>query len=581
MGRMPSPKKIPWVKGNGQRKDLTTFGVPFPVDGLSSEEVDVLCELQQSVGAITPIFALQNDPRTFAVLGALKQLEAQVPDSQKQAIQNYITQFEIMGGPFDSAGDSYILQVDHSTIPSNHPIMAFRDFIFDGKKAPKGRGFYSEDLGKKQFNQLGSGKNIVNSTVMRRNGKLEVVLNEERFDREVAPVIHHLRRAALKTGDENLRKYLLAQVTHLEFGSESTKTKADLAWLENSGKVDFIFSTGLETYEDRAFGVRGTAQGMVGILDPSYDETLRTHLRLLPQWERTAPWKHRKEANPPRIRPISVLNESGSYYMFPMIVSAESLPNEKVFTDKHGGVNHLLINVTKARSKSPAVAAMRSEFMAKDELKKYGGLMPDIGMTMILDHEIGHTTSDKTIKEDPNKFWGKNYSLLEEARAELFSMWALKSLVDERAISKDQEVAGYYSMLIGCIAGLQMPAIDHAGSRNMMFHYFIKTGAVKEVTEDSKTKYVVDEIKMRGSVEKMLGEIADIEGTGNRRAFDKFRSEYLSDQKREYFAGRMKEFPLGLGPIFGTLQHDGKIIYPGSFREQPRIQLLEQMAEAA
>jgi hypothetical protein len=316
----------------------------------------------------------------------------------------------------------------------------------------------------------------------------------------------------------------------------------------------------------------------VYVTDTAYADLTRKLTRLLPRWEAQAPWLQKKRVDPnklPRLRFVNAVTWSGFYEMFPMIVAAESLPNDQAFKDKYGTANIVFNNVTKGRQTSPSGGLALVEFVPRREVERYKGMMPDLYLTMVACHELGHTTGGVAIKENPAKLFGTEYSRMEEGRAELFSMWALPFLVDEGVISQEQEVAGYYSMLQALLVSMRLRPLDHSGARNMMFHYFLRTGAVVEQEEDGKTKYAVNPEKMRQHVPVLLGQLGNIKATGNLDELARLKGEYISDADQGAFQRRMEHIPLGLGTILPNMVHDGRrftrqLDVPSTYRGQRR-----------
>src|SRR3989344_8809459 len=93
------------------------------------------------------------------------------------------------------------------------------------------------------------------------------------------------------------------------------------------------------------------AQGGVFFLREDYKSLCAKIIAMLPEFEARAPWKHKKEVdmkNIPKLRFVDVITWSGFYDVFPSIVLAESLPNEKEFKDKFGSVNLVFANIWEA-----------------------------------------------------------------------------------------------------------------------------------------------------------------------------------------------------------------------------------------
>lgn len=573
----PDIREIHYVRPNGEERKANIVPVEFPASGLSQEELAVLDALSSAIDGITPIFAQQQDTRALAMFKALADLEGIVSGPEQAKLADFNTLFAVRNAPFDLYSLGLRFPIDASLIPTGHPILNYQDLLSGNFTVPPGRGLYPHDITDAEFEALGDLKNTVNSTVVRLpNGSLEVVLNEHRFRRELENVIKFLEAAKSKSTNPTLNAYVQSKIDELRTGISESRRKSDMAWLQNSGSIDFVIGTGVETYLDQFKGARGTALGAVFTIDRQYESLSSKLLGLLPELEERAPWKHKKKvdvSNLPRLRYVNVLTWVG-YNMFPQIVEAQSLPNDREVVDKHGSVNMVFVNIQKALARGGGMAYISEEFLPKDEMKKYSQYMPDTKVFLVAIHELGHTTGGSLI-EEPRKHFGEEYSRLEEARCDLFSLWALPTLVQRGIISREQEIAGYYFMLAGMVNDLQFEPRDHHGARNMMFHYFLEKRAVVEREEDGRIKYAVNPENMRAAVESMLAALGDIRATGDIDGLRRFKDEYLSSSDQEHFKKRLEKKPLGWGIIFPMLEHSngmytGNLIYPGTFREQPR-----------
>jgi hypothetical protein len=571
------------------KSKATILEVPVSLQGFDSQDVQVIGHLANAANLMTPVYALQSDPHSLEMLRALRDIERRAPPEFSAAIGEYITLFCLRNGPYDAENHAYPFVLNQHALPKDHPIQQFGPQLFAAQDGPQGRGLYPSDLTQKEFESLGPLQNLENSTVVRdASGRPVVVRNEDRFSHLLAPVIGALEKARAATSDRDLRAYIGAKIAELKEGSAASREESDLAWLANTGPIDFILGTAIESYLDKAHGVRSAAMGTVYVTDTAYADLTKTLTGLLPQWEATAPWKHKKrvdERTLPRLRYVNAVTRAGYYEMFPMIIAAQSLPNSQDFKQRHGGANVVFSNVTKARLGNPRENLVLNEFVPRTEVEKYQGLINDMYLLMIAAHELGHTTGGSVIEEDPRTRFGDEVHRMEEGRAELFSMWVLPRLVSEGVITQEQEIAGYYSMAQTIFLAMAQKPFDHNGARNIMFHYFVRHGALVEVEEGGRIKYTVNPEKMREQVPLLLGQLGDIKATGDVDGLKQLKGEYLSEADRATFQRRLEHVPLGLGSVFPNMVHDGnkytgrlvmprkeagELILPANYRGQRR-----------
>ncbi|MBU0691062.1 hypothetical protein KKH18_04525, partial [bacterium] len=222
------------------------------------------------------------------------------------------------------------------------------------------------------------------------------------------------------------------------------------------------------------------------------------------------------------------------------------------------------------------------EFLPKDVFEKYGEIMFEATQIHSALHELGHTTgamAPEFAGKEARDAFDSEYSPMEEARAELFGMWAMPQMAREGIFSQETAEAGHYGMVISMVGGLRfLPEQAHVKARNLMWHYFVQNGGVEEVIEEGKTKFRLRIAKIDELVAELLGKIGNTKATCDRAGAVKLRETYcFADPMREDVEKRMATFPLGRGLIFPRLKRDGErylpeLEYPEHFIDQPRYQ---------
>jgi hypothetical protein len=199
-----------------------------------------------------------------------------------------------------------------------------------------------------------------------------------------------------------------------------------------------------------------------------------------------------------------------------------------------------------------AVHAVRGDIMASEFLPRHIGEVygdslfygNQIHATL---HEIGHTTGmqDPDHPQQAAVYLKDEYSNLEEARAELFGMWAGQKAADAGIIPQQIADAGQYGMVISMITALKFKAEQpHNIARNIIFHYLKEQG-------NGKSKFELDLQKNFTAVERLLGRVGDIKASGDREAALKLREKYcFDDELRPEIEQRTEKVPLGTGLIF-------------------------------
>jgi len=519
------PQLIPYITSGGKEKNATVVPVNFSLEGLSDEEIQVIIHLSEASNGMTPIYAQQHYDRSLEIYKSLLDFEGILTDpNDKQLLEDYNTLFAARNSPWARVGgEGMCFPISRDKVPINHPLREFIELLIHGVQAPEGRGLYPSGITDAELSPLENKSRVNSSVIQNQEGSLEVVLHETRYERELDSVINSIKVAKRVTTNENLKNYLETKIKELYSGSLESREESFLRWFDLDGPIDFLIGTAVEPSMDKILGVRGSARSFVGNINNKYQDFCNNFLKILPELERDAPWKYKREnyseSNNPQLRFIDVANWSGDYDPFPLTVNAQSLPNEQDFKEKYGTINLVFVNIQEAISNSGGRKIIEELFLPRDIQEKYGQYLTDIYLKMTSAHELGHHSGGVAMDSDPNYHFGKEYTLMEEARGELFSMWALPKLVERHIITPEQELAGYYSIVISLIGSLQQSPENHSGAYNMMFHYFLQKGALVETKEGDHIKYIVNKNLMESSVSKMLGIIGDIKATGDREGF--------------------------------------------------------------
>jgi len=571
---IPEIRSIPYTRSDGIERVAKIIPVKLDLSHLSDNELQVIGNLAEAVNPIASIAAKQHHKKSKPLLRAAQNAERHARGKDKQRVDDYATLVDAKGGPFDMYGYGHVLDV---------PFYLKRSFdgleplIGVGARAPPVKGYYPEDITEEEFASLEHGKEIENSTVIRDyRANAFVVLNELRFRRECASILHALERAHSRAQEPSLNNYILAKIDEIKSGAKELRVASDIAWIANASKIDFVLGTGIETYDDEFKSIRGVAQGAVYVENIEYASVVRKLRDMLPDWHNEVPWDKSKdgESRIPVLKFVDVVNWAGGYDMFPVVVSAECLPNDDEIVAKYGAVNVIFVNTQDARTQDGVFDFTLQEFFTRDAAK-YRDAMLSIDYTMTAAHELGHSQTPIVPINDSKRLFGTDTHVLEEARAECYSLWALPRMVRAGMISEKEEIGGYYEMIRTCVETLQKPPKDHSGSRNMMFHYYFADGAVKEVEEDGRTKYAIDVARMRESNTTFLGHLGTFKARLDADGFRVFKDRYVSTARQQEFKKRMEAMPMGTSLLFPVMEKingrfTGNLSYPASFREQPR-----------
>ena len=212
-------------------------------------------------------------------------------------------------------------------------------------------------------------------------------------------------------------------------------------------------------------------------------------------------------------------------------------------------------------------------------------------------HETaGHASgrmSDRLQGREPAEFLKEYTSALEEARAELFGLWAIADpkLKKKGLVTNPEIIEQSYRSFItkgGLVQLKSYPKADrltqaHARARNLISMYLLKkTGAVEVKERDSKVFLRVKDIgKMRQGVSELLGELMRVKAEGDYDAAKKLFETYgdpINIPWRDQVVARHKALglPTRLMPVNASLEpvrdasgaiSDVAVRYPATIEE--------------
>src|SRR5262249_19948699 len=143
---------------------------------------------------------------------------------------------------------------------------------------------------------------------------------------------------------------------------------------------------------------------------------------------------------------------------------------------------------------------------------------------------------------------GGAFGALEEAKADVVGMWALKWLVDKSVLPKARLDEYYASDLAGIFRTVRFGTGEAHGRAEMMgFNYYASQGAI--VRADGR--YRGDNTKIGGAIDRLAKELLEKEATGDRARTEAWFNKYdkmPADLKAALDAGT--DVPVDVDPIF-------------------------------
>jgi hypothetical protein len=318
-------------------------------------------------------------------------------------------------------------------------------------------------------------------------------------------------------------------------------------------KIDIIFAP-YETYSDDLLGVKATYGASVMIRDEAESRRMETFQKYVADIQDALPIA--AEFRPSKhglATPMEVVNvpfrtaDLGHGYQ----AVADNLPNDPRIHAEKGSKKMFFKNFMDARV-DYVILPLAHYMMLPGQVAEVSGEGYLLGTIM---HEIchglgpdfAHNTSGN--KVSIREAIGPIYGGLEEAKADVVGMFALKWLVDHGALPKEKLHSYYASYLAGNFRTLRFGANEAHGQAEMMeFNYYVEHGAVRRL---SSGKYEVDYDKIPAQIEALTKELLEIEGTGDRARAEAWFTKYdvVPDDLQQSLA-KATNVPVDIDPIF-------------------------------
>ena len=437
--------------------------------------------------------------------------------------------------------------------------------LLDGQKPfvgttpmPPGHGFYPQGLTRDQIEHYlkdhpdKRAEIYSPTTVVRWHGTdLEGLPYHIAYRSFLEKAADDLRAAAEVSPDAAFANYLRLRADAL---LSDDYFKSDIAWMQlKDPKVDLIFAP-YETYDDTLLGVKATYGASILVRDEAESAKLATFRKYVADIQDSLPSPAQDRPSKRGLEtPMEVMDapfrtgDLGHGYQ----AVADNLPNDPKIHELKGSKKLFFKNFMDARVNYvilPLARYMMPESqaaMASADGYLLGTIMHEIC------HGLGpafaHDASGE--KVDIRAAIGPIFGGLEEAKADVVGMFALKWLVDHGVLPK-QKLNGYYaSYLAGNFRTLRFGAAEAHGQAEMMeFNYYVEQGAVRR---DASGKYSVDFEKMPDAIAGLAKELLAMEATGDRARAEAWFTKYdVISPELQKSLDKAKSLPVDVDPLF-------------------------------
>jgi hypothetical protein len=352
-------------------------------------------------------------------------------------------------------------------------------------------------------------------TTIRRgpDGRMMTVPYSVEYQGQLSLAAELLREAATLTTQPTLKAFLNARADAF---ISNDYYASDVAWMELDASIEPTIGP-YEVYEDEWFNFKAAFEAFITIRDDAESQKLQSFSQHLQELENALPIDP-KLRNPQlgALAPIKVVNVifTAGDANRGVQTAAFNLPNDERVVKEKGTKRVMLKNVQDAKFKVvlQPIAKVALPLAAQKNLSF------EAFFTHILMHELMHglgphnitvggrqTTVRQELKE--------TYSAIEEAKADVSGLWALKQLADKQIVSADIARTMYTTFLASAFRSIRFGINEaHGKGIAVQMNRFLDAGAFK-VNADGT--FAVDEPKMNEAVVALTRDIMTLQAEGS------------------------------------------------------------------
>jgi hypothetical protein len=301
-------------------------------------------------------------------------------------------------------------------------------------------------------------------TVIRRSGTTfaAVPYNLE-YQGELGRAAALLREAAALATEPTLKAFLTKRADAF---LSNDYYESDVAWMELKGAIEPTIGP-YEVYEDEFFNYKAAFESFITVQDAAETAKLQRFAAELQDIENNLPIDPRlRNAKLGALAPITVVNEifAAGDANRGVQTAAFNLPNDERVIREKGAKRVMLKNVQDAKFAKTLVPISKVVLAAADQKN----VSFEAFFTQILVHELMHGLGPHNISKNGRattvrQELKETYSFLEEAKADISSLFAVQHLIDKGVLPKSLEPALYTTFLASTFRSIRFGVSEAHG----------------------------------------------------------------------------------------------------------------------
>ena len=436
-----------------------------------------------------------------------------------------------------------------------------KPFVLGAPIKPQNAAFYPDDSTKADIekwiaslaeSEQAGAKGFFTVVKHGADGKsLNTVPYNLEYQGELRQAARLLREAADAATEPTLKRFL---TTRADAFLSYDYYASDVAWMELKGAIEPTIGP-YEVYEDGWFNYKAAFESFITVQDEAESAKLQKFSSELQDIENHLPIDP-KYRNPKlgALAPIVVVNEvfcsgDGDHGVQ---TAAFNLPNDERVTREKGSKRVMLKNVQDAKFAKTLVPISKVVLGATDQKD----LSFDAFFTHILVHELMHglgphnitVTGRATTVRQEMKEAG---SALEEAKADISSLFAVQYMIDKGVLPKTLERPLYTTYLASAFRSIRFGLSEaHGRGIAIQLNYLLDAGAF---TVQPDGTFAVNGDKVKEGVTSLTREIMTMQAEGNyAKAKDLATRLGVVRPEVQRALDKLANVPIDIEPLFTT-----------------------------
>ncbi len=389
------------------------------------------------------------------------------------------------------------------------------------------------------------------TTIRRSDDSFVAVPYNIEYQGELARAATLLREAATLTSDATLKKFLTARADAF---LSNDYYASDVAWMELEAAIEPTIGP-YEVYEDEWFNFKAAFEAFITVRDEAETNKLQSFSGHLQELENNLPIDP-KFRNPRlgALAPIAVVNQifAAGDANRGVQTAAFNLPNDERVVREKGTKRVMLKNVQDAKFKMVLLPISKVALSVADQAK----VSFDAFFTHILMHELMHGLGPHNITVGGRQTTVRQelkdtYSAIEEAKADVSGLWALRYLADQKQIDPAIARTMYTTFLASAFRSIRF-GVNEAHGRGIaiQLNSFIDAGAFKPRQDGT---FTVDNAKIADAVISLTRDIMTLQAEGSySKAKDLIDRLGVVRPEVQKVLDRLATVPVDIEPKFTT-----------------------------